>query len=128
MKHLIFDIMYRDGCNFKDIGHDVFFNDINISPDELKEKLSVKGKWGEPIMVQDLGIESCAAIDNEFLMAHNEYDHSYCEIVGISEEILDKKSDKSISDLIEKLNSNNNEADLRKEEAREIINSHLESL
>jgi hypothetical protein len=51
-------------------------------------------------MVQYYGLNSIAPIDSEFEPNPTEYDHCYCEIVGVDEVDRFDKPDKDISEIL----------------------------
>lgn len=98
-KYIAIDLMYRDGCNFKEHTTWYYSNQHHLPITDIVEKF--KPLLNEPMMVQNIGIPSIAPVDNEFFLSPNDYDHSYCEITDVYEEELQQHPYDFQGDILE---------------------------
>lgn len=125
-------IMYRDGNNFKSECSYDFSNEEQYTEHQIKYYLSEIAD--KPVIPFYYNLPDIAALNNEFLPALNDYDHSFVEIdvdaVTFDSEVSDDYYC-DISTVIE-LIDNKDEMEIRKNvkkaEAREILEKHLENL
>lgn len=127
---VILDIMYRDGGNYKTSNEYEFSNQKNYTEHEIKMKLAQI--VDDSIVPYYYSLPEVAALDNEFLPAFNDNDHSFVEV--FEPEFSDKEPTNPVGDIADIIEAINNPELVKKrreekrEEARKRLKFYLNNI